>query len=52
MLVSTRRIVILENRQNVHKGSGNVRRDNNSDSHKVKEVDGNRLDLPNDGKEK
>ena len=41
-----------ENRQNVHKGSGNVRRDNNSDSHKVKEVDGNRLDLPNDGKEK
>ena len=41
-----------ENRQNVQKDSGNVRRDNNSDSHKVKEVDGNRLDLPNYGKEK
>ena len=41
-----------ENRQNVQKGSGNVKRDNNSDSHKVKEVDGNRLDLPNDGQEK
>ena len=41
-----------ENRQNVQKDSGNVRRDNNSDSHKVKEVDGNRLDLPNDGQEK
>ena len=41
-----------ESRQNVQKDSGNVRRDNNSDSHKVKEVDGNRLDLPNDGLEK
>lgn len=41
-----------ENRRNVQKDSGNVRRDNNSDSHKVKEVDGNRLDLPNDGQEK
>ena len=38
-----------EDRQNVQKDSGNVRRDNNSDYHKVKEVDGNRLDLPNDG---
>ena len=36
-----------EDRQNVQKDSGNVRRDNNSDSHKVNEVDGNRLDLPN-----
>ena len=35
-----------ENRQNVQKDSGNVRRDNNSDSNKVNEVDGNRLDLP------
>ena len=42
----------VENRQNFQKDSGNVRRDNNSDSHKVKKVDGNRLDLPNDGKEK
>ena len=41
-----------ENRQNVQKDSGNVRRGDNSDFHKVKEVDGNRLDLPNDGKEK
>ena len=41
-----------ENRQNVQKNFGNVRRDNNSDSHKIKEVDGNRLDLPNDGQEK
>ena len=41
-----------ENIQNVQKDSGNVRRDNNRDSHKVKEVDGNRLDLPNDGQEK
>ena len=41
-----------ENRQNVQKDSGNIRRDNNSDSHKAKEVDGNRLDLPNTGQEK
>ena len=41
-----------ENRQNVQKDSGNIRRDNNSDSHKAKEVGGNRLDLPNTGQEK
>ena len=41
-----------ENRQNVQKDSGYIRRDNNSDSHKAKEVDGNRLDLPSDGQEK
>ena len=41
-----------ENRQNVLRDSGNVRRDNNSDSHKVKEIDGNRLDRPNDVQEK
>ena len=38
-----------ENRQNVQKDSGNARSDNNGNSHNVKEVDGNRLDLPNDG---
>ena len=43
---------IAENRQNIQKDAGNVRRDNNSVSHKVKEVDGNRLDLLNDGQEK
>ena len=42
----------IENIQNVQKDSGNVRRDNHSDSHKVKEVDGNRLDLLNDGQGK
>ena len=55
MKISLERILKIqksENRQNVQKDSGNVRRDNNSDSHKVKEVDGNRLDLPNDGQEK
>ena len=36
-----------EGRQDVQKDSGNVRGDNNSASHKVNEVDGNRLDLPN-----
>ena len=30
-----------ENRQNVQNNSGNVRRDNDSDSLKVKEIDGN-----------
>ena len=43
---------IAENRQNIQKDSGNLRHDNNSDYHKVKEVDGNRLDLLNDGQEK
>ena len=42
---------IAENRQNIQKDSGNVRHDNNSGSHKVKEVDGNRLDLLNDRQE-
>ncbi len=41
-----------ENRQNVQKHYGNAKRDNNSDSHKVKEVDGNRLDLRNNDEEK
>ena len=41
-----------ERRQYIQKDSGNVKRDNNSDSHKVREVDGNRLDLLNDGQEK
>ena len=41
-----------ERRQYIQKDSGNVKRDNNIDSHKVGEVDGNRLDLLNDGQEK
>ena len=41
-----------ENRQNVPVASGNVRRDINNDSHKVKDVDGNRLDYRNNDQEK
>jgi len=41
-----------ENRQNIQMDSGNARQDNNNDSHKVKEVDGNRLDLRKNNKEK
>ena len=44
---NTENLRYAENRQNVLKDSGNVRRDNNNDSHKVNEVDGNRLELPN-----
>ena len=42
----------FEDRQNFQKDSGNVRRDNYSNYHKDKEVDGNSLDLINDGQEK
>ena len=41
-----------ENRQNFQMDSSNVKRDINNDSSKAKEVDGNRLDLRNNGQEK